>query len=61
MRVATYGLLVIGVLLAMVGVVNHFLLRLNPVPHTSTIFVGVGVVVFIVGLAMSYMGDRAGN
>jgi uncharacterized membrane protein YGL010W len=59
MRGASYGLLVVGVLLAMVGVVNHFLLRLNPVAHTSTILVGLGAVVFVVGLALSFVGDRS--
>lgn len=58
MRGASYGLLVVGVLLAMVGVVNHYLLRLNPVAHTSTILVGLGAVVFVVGLVLSFMGDR---
>jgi uncharacterized membrane protein YGL010W len=59
MRGASYGLLVVGVLLAMVGVVNHYLLRLNPVAHTSTILVGLGAVVFVVGLVLSFIGDRS--
>lgn len=57
MRALTYVLMVVGVLIAMVGVVNHWLLKLNPVAHTSTIVVAVGAVLFVVGLALSFMGS----
>lgn len=61
MRGASYGLIVLGVIFAMAGVVNHFLVKMNPVAHTSTILIGVGGVLFIVGLLMNFMGDRGSS
>ncbi len=59
MRGGGYGLIGLAVLIGIFAVVNHFVLRLNPVPHFSTIVVAVGVVIGIVGLAMSFMGGRS--
>ena len=58
MRGAGYGLLVIGIILAILGLVNHYVIRANPVLHTSTIVIGVGVVLAVIGLVMSFMGGR---
>jgi hypothetical protein len=58
MRGAGYGLLVIGIIIAVLGLVNHYILKANPIAHTSTILIGVGVVVAVIGLAMSFLGGR---
>ena len=59
MRGGGYGLVGIAVLLGLFALVNHFVLKLNPVVHFSTIVVGVGVVLGVIGLAMSFMGGRS--
>lgn len=59
MRGGSYGLIALGVILVIVGLVNHFVLRLNPVLHTSTIVIGVGGVLALIGLVMYFMGGRA--
>ena len=59
MRGGGYGLIVIGIIIAILGVVNHFVLKLNPVAHTTTILVVVGAVLAVVGLIMSFMGGRS--
>ena len=58
MRGAGYGLLVIGIIIAVLGLANHFVMKANPIVHTSTVIVAVGVVVAVIGLAMSFMGGR---
>lgn len=59
MRGGGYVLIVIAVLIGIFAVVNHFVLKQNPVHHFSTIVVAVGVVIGIVGLAMAFMGGRS--
>ncbi len=58
MRGAGYGLLVIGIIVAILGLANHYVLKANPIAHTSTVLIGVGVVVAVIGVAMSFMGGR---
>jgi predicted tellurium resistance membrane protein TerC len=58
MRGPGYGLLVIGIIVAVLGLVNHYVLKANPVAHTSTIIIAVGVVLAVIGLVMSFMGGR---
>ncbi len=53
MKVALIGL---GVIIAVVGLLNHFVIKANPVAHTSTIVIAVGAVIAVIGLAMSFMG-----
>lgn len=59
MRGGGYGLLVLGVIIAVLGLVNHYVLKLNPIAHTSTILIGVGAVLAVVGLIMSFMAGRS--
>lgn len=59
MRGSGYGLLVVGIIIAVLGLVNHYVIRYNMFPHTSTIVIGVGVVLAVIGLAMSFMGGRS--
>jgi hypothetical protein len=59
MRGAGYGLLVVGIIVAILGLANHYIIKANPIAHTSTILIGVGVVVAVIGLAMSFMGGRS--
>jgi hypothetical protein len=59
MRGGGFGLVVVAVLIGIFAVVNHYVLKQNPVAHFSTIVVVVGVVIGIVGLAMAFMGGRS--
>ena len=59
MRGGGYGLLASGIILAIVGLINHFVLKMNPVAHTSTILIAVGVILAVLGLVMSFMGSRS--
>lgn len=58
MRGAGYGLAVVGIIVVLLGLVNHFVLKQNPVAHTSTIVIGVGVVVAVIGAALTFVGGR---
>jgi uncharacterized membrane protein HdeD (DUF308 family) len=58
MRGLSYLLLVLGVIIAIVGLLNHFVIKANPVAHTSTITVAVGAVLAIIGVVMM-MGGRS--
>jgi protein-S-isoprenylcysteine O-methyltransferase Ste14 len=61
MRNAGYGVAVLGVILVILGVINHYVLKppMNFVPHTSTILGAVGAVVAIVGLVLTFMAGRS--
>ena len=59
MRGSGYVLISIAVLIGIFAVVNHYVLKRNPVAHFSTIVVVVGVLIGIVGLAMAFMGGRS--
>ncbi len=58
MRGAGYGLAVLGIILVLGGVLNHWVLRANPIAHTSTVLGGVGAVVAVIGLALTFVGGR---
>ena len=59
MKGAAYGLLGIGIIVALIGLVNHYAMHLNPIGHFSTILIAVGVVLAVVGVAMTVMGGRS--
>lgn len=59
MRGGGYGLIAIAVLIGIFAVVNHYVLKMNPVAHFSTIVVVVGAVIGVVGLIMAFMGGRS--
>lgn len=62
MRGAGYGLLVLGVIIAIVGLLNKFAvlhLGFNLLGHTTTVIIGVGAVLAVIGLLMSFMGGRS--
>ena len=59
MRGAGYGLAVIGIILVLAGVLNHWVLKMNPIAHTSTILGVAGAVVAVIGIALTFMGGRA--
>jgi ABC-type cobalamin transport system permease subunit len=58
MRGLSYVLLVVGVIIAIVGLVNHFVLHKNPVAHTSTIAIAIGAVLAVIAVVMM-MGGRS--
>ena len=55
MRNAGFGLLVLGVVLLIVGLVNHYALHANPVAHTSTIVLAIGAVAAVLGVVMAFV------
>ncbi len=59
MRGTGFALLAIGVVLLLVGLVNHFAVHANPIAHTSTIVLGLGVVLAVIGVVMSFVMGRA--
>ncbi len=58
MRSASYGLIVLGIIVGILGLVNHFVLnpRLNPVAHTSTVVGVVALILVAIGGAMMFLG-----
>jgi len=58
MKAASTGLLVIGVIVLLVGLVNHYVIKANPIAHTSTIVLAVGGVLAVVGIIMMAMGGK---
>ncbi len=56
MKSASYGLIALGVVVLLFGLVNHYAIHLNPVAHTSTIILGAGVVIAIIGAVMMFLG-----
>ncbi len=59
MRSLSYVLIVLGIIVAIVGLANHFVIKANPFPHTSTVAVAVGVVLFVIGVIAMMMGGNS--
>jgi hypothetical protein len=59
MRGAGIGVLVLGIIIGLAGLANHYVMKANPIAHTSTIVGVVGAVVAVVGLVMLLMGGRS--
>lgn len=60
MRGASLGLIVVGVVVLLFGLINHFAIHANPVAHTSTIVLALGAVLAVVGFALMAMGGSRG-
>jgi hypothetical protein len=58
MRGLSYVLLALGVIIAVLGLLNHFVIKANPVAHTSTITVAIGAVLAVIGVVLM-MGGRS--
>ena len=60
MRAASYVLVVVGIIIILVGVANHYVasMHYNFIAHTSTILGVVGVVIAVIGVAMMLLGGR---
>jgi hypothetical protein len=58
MKLASYGLIVLGIAVAVLGLVNHYVLKppINVVQHTSTVLIAAGAVVLVIGGALMLMG-----
>jgi hypothetical protein len=56
-----YGLIALGVIVAVVGLVNHYAVHANPIAHTSIILIGVGGVIAVIGVAMAMLGGSAAS
>jgi hypothetical protein len=57
MKSSSAALLGIGVLVIVIGLINHFVIKANPVAHTSIILGVIGVVLAGAGVAMSMTGS----
>jgi hypothetical protein len=58
MRGAGYGIAIVGVLVVIMGAINHYVLKMNPVQHTSTILGIVGAVLAVVGIVLTFVGGN---
>jgi hypothetical protein len=56
MRGLSYVLIVLGVIVGIIGLLNHFVIKQNPIAHTSSILLGVGAVLFVIGVLTFVMG-----
>jgi len=56
MRGLSYVLIVLGVIVGILGLLNHYVIKQNPMPHTSTILIAVGAVLFVIGVLTYFMG-----
>jgi hypothetical protein len=54
------GLIVLGVVVLLVGLINHFAIHANPIAHTSTIVLALGAVLAVAGGALMAMGGSRG-
>jgi hypothetical protein len=61
MRGGSYALIGLGVVVLLLGLINHFAIHANPVAHTSTIVLAVGVILAVAGGAMVAMGGRSSS
>lgn len=63
MKAASYGLIGLGVIVLILGLVNHYVLKppLNFVPHTSTVILAVGVVLAIIGAVLLFLGGGSSS
>lgn len=59
MKSASLGLVVLGIIVGILGLVNHYMIHQNPVAHTSTIVGVVALVLVVIGGAMMFMGRSA--
>jgi len=56
-----FALIGLGVIIAVLGLLNHYAIHSNPVGHTSTTLIAVGAVIAVVGLAMTVMGGKSAS
>jgi uncharacterized membrane protein len=56
MRGLSYVLIVLGIIVGIVGLLNHYVIKQNPFPHTSTIVLAIGAVLFVIGVLTFFMG-----
>ncbi len=63
MKALSYVLIVVGIIVLILGLVNHYVLKppLNFVPHTSTVILGVGVVLAIIGAVLLFLGGGSSS
>ena len=59
MRAVSYVLIVLGIIVLVVGLINHslyFLGNLDAIPHINTYIAGAGVIIAIIGGALLFLG-----
>jgi hypothetical protein len=61
MRVGSYILIAVGIILAIFGALNYTVIGLHPVTHTSSIALGAGIVLTGVGIIMMLLAGRSSS
>jgi uncharacterized membrane protein len=59
MRAVNYILIGLGVVVVILGLLNHFVIKANPVAHTSTITIAIGAVLVVIGVFGMMLGGRS--
>jgi uncharacterized membrane protein len=59
MRAVNYILIGLGVIVVILGLLNHFVIKANPVAHTSTITLAIGAVLVVIGVFGMVLGGRS--
>jgi hypothetical protein len=61
MRTGSYALIGLGIVIILLAAVNHWVIKANPVVHTTTIIGAVGLIVAVIGAGMMMMGSRSAS
>lgn len=59
MRVGSYILIAVGVILAIFGALNYVFLGFHPVAHTSSFALGTGIVLTGAGIIMALLSGKS--
>lgn len=59
MRVGSYILIAVGVILAIFGALNYVFLGLHPVTHTSSFALGTGIVLTGAGIIIALLSGKS--
>jgi hypothetical protein len=59
MRAVNYILIGLGVVVVILGLLNHWVFKQNPVAHTSTITLAIGAVLVVIGVFGMLLGGRS--
>jgi uncharacterized membrane protein len=59
MRAVTYILIGLGIVVVILGLLNHYVIKANPVAHTSTITIAIGAVLVVIGVFGMMLGGKS--
>lgn len=58
MKTGSYALIGLGIVIILLAAVNHWVIKANPIVHTTTIIGIVGLIVAVIGAGMMVMGGK---